>query len=169
MPDGGLAPLRALLPDGGVALSGLRLALFYRCCRPDKRSAIRHVFGSQGRTSHPLYCRMAALPYPPYGIAVIHYPARFCRPDKRSAIRHVFGSQGRAPCPLYCRMAALPYPAYAIAVMHHPARFCRPDKRSAIRHVLRARVEHPARFLPDGGVALSGLRDRSHASPGTVL
>jgi len=62
-----------------------------------------------------------------------------------------------------------PYPAYEFAVMHHPARFCRPDKRSAIRHVLRARVEHPARFLPDGGVALSGLRDRSHASPGTVL
>ncbi|TPD69353.1 hypothetical protein FJP64_01535 [Kosakonia cowanii] len=91
-------------------------------------------------------------PYPAYAIAVMHYPARFCRPDKRSAIRHVFWSKGRTSCPLYCRMAALPYPAYGIVL------FCRPDKRSAIRHVLGARVEHPARFLPDGGIALSGLR-----------
>jgi len=43
-------------------------------------------------------------------------------------------------------MAALPYPAYGIVL------FCRPDKRSAIRHVLGARDEHPAGFLPDGGV-----------------
>gem|GEM_PF-4380520 len=80
-------------------------------------------------------------PYPAYGIAVMHYPARFCRPDKRSANRHVFGSQGRTSCPLYCRMAALPYPAYGIVL------FCRPDKRSAIRHVLGARIEHPANFI----------------------
>ncbi|WP_313277537.1 hypothetical protein, partial [Kosakonia cowanii] len=69
-------------------------------------------FGSKGRTSCPLYCRMAALPYPAYGIAVMHHPARFCRPDKRSAIRHVFGSQGRTSHPLYYRMAALPYSPY---------------------------------------------------------
>jgi len=66
-----------------------------RFCRPDKRSAIRHVFGSQGRTSRPLYCRMAALPYPAYGFVP------FCRPDKRSAIRHVFGSKGRTSCRIF--------------------------------------------------------------------
>jgi hypothetical protein len=40
---------------------------------------------------------MAALPYPAYGIAVMHHPARFCRPDKRSAIRHVFGARVEHP------------------------------------------------------------------------
>jgi len=108
--------LPALLPDGGVppypAYGIVVMHYPARFCRPDKRSAIRHVFGSKGRTSCPLYCRMAALPYPAYGIAVMHHPARFCRPDKRSAIRHVFGSQGRTSHPLYYRMAALPYSPY---------------------------------------------------------
>jgi len=55
LPDGGLAPLRAFLPDGGVP------------------------------------------PYPAYGIAAMHYPARFCRPDKRSAIGHVLGARIEHP------------------------------------------------------------------------
>ncbi|TNL13293.1 hypothetical protein CYD30_03410 [Kosakonia cowanii] len=105
---------------------------------------------------------MAALPYPAYGIAVMHHPARFCRPDKRSAIRHVFWIKGRTSCPLYCWMAALPYPAYGIVL------FCRPDKRSAIRHVFgsKGRTSRPLycrmaayRLIrPTGWIPLSIIR-----------
>gem|GEM_PF-2861888 len=153
----------------------------------------------------PAFCRMAALPYPAYGIAAMHHPARFCRPDKRSAIRHVLGARIEHPARFLPDGGVPPYPAYGFAVMHHPARFCRPDKRSAIRHVFgsQGRTSRPLycrmaayrlirptgsqpyitrygfvglisaapsgmfleqgsstlpALLPDGGVALSGLR-----------
>ena len=88
------------------------------------------------------------------------HPTR--RPDKRSAIRHLYPSpdggdalSGLRNCIFgtvpFCRMAALPYPAYETASSARcQCTTRRPDKRSAIRHL------HP---LPDGGDALSGLRN----------
>jgi hypothetical protein len=68
--------LPALLPDGGIPpYPAYGFVLF---CRPDKRSAIRHVFGNHGQTPRPLYCRMTALPYPAYGPdTFFHYPRLF--------------------------------------------------------------------------------------------
>jgi hypothetical protein len=63
-------------------------------------------------------------PYPAYGFAAMHHPARFCRPDKRSAIRHVLRARDEHPAGFLPDGGVPPYPAYGLDnFVQHPRLF----------------------------------------------
>ncbi len=129
------------LPDGGVALSGLRDT----CAFVGLISAAPSGMSLEARVNPlPALCRMAALPYPAYGscafVGLIS-----------AAPSGMFWKPGLIPCPLYagwrrCLIRPTGSCAFVGLISAAPSGM-----------FLEARVKLLPALLPDGGVALSGL------------
>ncbi len=64
-----------------------------------------------------LHCRMAAMPYPAYGVRTSGFRRWPALPDGGDALSGLRSAPAAFGAGLFCRMAAMPYPAYKFCRM----------------------------------------------------